>query len=317
MPKKNHPLTESIEDIPISQEGSRPFLPWIMGLFTLFLVVVLACTLSMGGTFLRWNHQLTNKFTIEIPNVTVVSPEDQHPQQDLTQAHPNPLPTMLQSVMDVLKTYPSIVKAEVVEQDHLLNLVKPLIGNVELLGDLQLPILVDMETLSSADFPLDDLRQKLKPISDLIRVEPHARWQQTLYTFGKAIRTLSYAMMAFIVAMIFVVVGFVTRSAVSAYESQINVLRLMGAKNSYIAGHFQRHTFMHCLKGGGVGALLALPIVYSLSVFAKTLGLTDLFKDIISAELLILCAALPVCLAILSLVVSRITVVRTLAHLEH
>jgi hypothetical protein len=66
-----------------------------------------------------------------------------------------------------------------------------------------------------------------------------------------------------------------------------------------------------------VGALLALPIVYSLSVFAKTLGLTDLFKDIISAELLILCAALPVCLAILSLVVSRITVVRTLAHLEH
>jgi cell division transport system permease protein len=311
MSKKNNTV-DFIEDIPISQEGKRPFLPWIMGLFTLFLVVVLACTLSLGGTFLRWNQQLTNKFTIEIPNVTII----QNP-TDAADSHQNLPSTAVQAVMEILKTYPSIIKAEVVEQDRLLNLIKPLIGNIELLNDLQLPILVDMETLSSADFPVQELREKLKPISELIRVEPHARWQQTLYTFGKGIQTLSFGMMTFVIMMIFLVVGFVTRSSLATYEPQINVLRLMGAKNSYIAGHFQKHTFLHCLKGGGLGALAALPMVYGISFFAKKIGLPELFKDIISLELLILCAALPLSLAVLSIIVSRITIVRTLARLEY
>jgi cell division transport system permease protein len=312
MRKKRHFLPHAIEDIPISQEGTSPFFPWVMGLFTLFLAVILACTLSVGGTFLRWNQELTNKFTIEIPNITVV----QSTALDSNQMTEQAFPSILQSVMDVLKTYPNIVKAEVVEQEHLLALIKPLIGNIELLGNLQLPILVDMETLSSSDFPLTELQEKLKTISDLIRIEPHIRWQQTLYTFGKATQALSYAMMAFIMSIIFIVVAFVTRSILSTYEPQINVLRLMGAKNSYIAKHFQKYTFMHCLKGGSMGALGALPVVFGLSFFAKKLGL-EIFKDIFSLKLILLCALLPVCLAILSLIVSRITVIRTLVQLEH
>lgn len=311
MGKKQNFLPDTIEDIPLSHEGTRSFLPWVMGLFTLFLAVILACTLCMGGSFLRWNQELTNKFTIEIPNVTVVQSANL-PQGNQVSEHD--LPHMLQSVMDMLKTYPSIVKAEVVEQEHLLGLIKPLIANVELLGNLQLPILVDMETLSS-DFPINELREKLKTISALIRIEPHARWQQTLYTFGNAIQTLSYTMMAFVVGIIFVVVSFVTRSTLSTYEPQINVLRLMGAKNSYIARHFQKNTFIHCIKGGGIGSLASLPIVFALSFFTKKLGL-EIFKDIFSLEFVFLCALFPICLAVLSLIVSRITVIRTLTQLE-
>ena len=48
-------------------------------------------------------------------------------------------------------------------------------------------------------------------------------------------------------------VAFATRGAMATNRPVIEVLHFVGAKNSYIAGHFQRHFLALGLRGGAIG----------------------------------------------------------------
>ena len=53
-------------------------------------------------------------------------------------------------------------------------------------------------------------------------------------------------------------VTFATRGAMATNRQVIEVLHFIGAKNGFIAGHFQRHFLLLGLKGGAIGGGLAL-----------------------------------------------------------
>ncbi|NBT86001.1 MAG: hypothetical protein EBT45_05840, partial [Alphaproteobacteria bacterium] len=55
---------KGIQDIPMTQEAGRQYLPWIIGLLILLLLLVFSCASSVGGTLLRWYGGLNNKITI-------------------------------------------------------------------------------------------------------------------------------------------------------------------------------------------------------------------------------------------------------------
>jgi cell division transport system permease protein len=53
-------------------------------------------------------------------------------------------------------------------------------------------------------------------------------------------------------------VTFATRGVMATNRQVIEVLHFIGAKNSFIAGHFQRHFLLLGLQGGAIGGGLAL-----------------------------------------------------------
>jgi cell division transport system permease protein len=55
-------------------------------------------------------------------------------------------------------------------------------------------------------------------------------------------------------------VSFATRGAMAANRSVIEVLHFIGAKNNFIAGHFQRRFLILGLQGGAIGGGLALAL---------------------------------------------------------
>src|SRR6202140_5749919 len=63
-------------------------------------------------------------------------------------------------------------------------------------------------------------------------------------------------------------VTFATRGAMATNRQVIEVLHFIGAKNSFIAGHFQRHFLLLGLKGGAIGGGLAL-LLFGLIDFAN------------------------------------------------
>ena len=55
-------------------------------------------------------------------------------------------------------------------------------------------------------------------------------------------------------------VTFATNAAMAANRPVIEVLHLIGAKDAFIAGHFQRHFLKLGLKGGAIGGGAALAL---------------------------------------------------------
>ena len=294
--------SKHIQEIPAAQESGKQYLPWIIGLLVLLLLLVLACATSIGGTLLRWHGSAdNNKMTIEIPTI----------EAGTTTASP-----AVQQVMGILQSIPGIQRAEIVDGDRLLSLLKPWVGQIDLLRDLQLPALIDIDLDPSIPLDMTILTQQLREISAGIRVEPHARWHQMFVSLGQAIKSLSYVIIGFIICSIFVVISLITKSSLSTNRETIDVLRLMGAKNTYVAKQFQIQAFKTCFQGGIIGVFFALPIIYFLSWFSGYLGIPEIFKNMITPEIMVTFVCLPFIVSILSMIVSRLTVLRTLARMD-
>ena len=63
-------------------------------------------------------------------------------------------------------------------------------------------------------------------------------------------------------------VTFATRGAMATNRPVIEVLHLIGAKDNFIAGHFQRHFLQLGLKGGLIGGGSAIAL-FALAEFAS------------------------------------------------
>ncbi|NBT86076.1 MAG: FtsX-like permease family protein, partial [Alphaproteobacteria bacterium] len=222
----------------------------------------------------------------------------------------------VQQVLSFVRNIPGVLRAEVVEAEHLLSLLQPWIGQTDLLKDLQMPILIDLDIDPNVVIDYENIKQYLKSISGGIRFEAHTRWQHMLTVLGQAIKTLSYVIVGFILGTIFIVISLITKSSLAAHKENIDVLRLMGAKNSYVASQFQAQAFKACFQGGLIGIFFALPILYFLSWLAQYLGIPEIFKDMPSPEVVGAIFVLPFIVSLFSTLVSRFTVLRTLARMD-
>lgn len=310
---------KGIQDIQMTQEAGRQYLPWVIGLLILLLLLVFACASSVGGTLLRWHGGLNNKITIEIPFSETSFSGAQKQDSSAPDRAPTEmarLSTPVQQVLSFVRNIPGILRAEVVDGEHLLALLQPWVGQTELLKDLQMPVLIDLEVDPNVVIDYENIKQYLKSISGGIRFEAHTRWQQMLTVLGQAIKTLSYAIVGFILGTIFIVISLITKSSLATHKENIDILRLMGARNSYLASQFQSQAFKACFQGGLIGILFALPILYFLSWLAQYLGLPEIFKDLPSSEVVAAIFILPFIVSIFSMLISRFTVLRTLKRMD-
>ena len=76
---------------------------------------------------------------------------------------------------------------------------------------------------------------------------------------GTAVGT-GIAVLALMLAATMLSVGFATRGAMATNKTVIEVLHLVGAKNGFIARHFQSHFLLLGLQGGAIGGGAAMAL---------------------------------------------------------
>jgi cell division transport system permease protein len=76
------------------------------------------------------------------------------------------------------------------------------------------------------------------------------------------------AVLALMIAATVLSVTFATRAAMATNRPVIEVLHLIGAKDNFIAGHFQRHFLLLGLKGGVIGGGGAM-LLFALTDFGR------------------------------------------------
>ena len=130
-----------------------------------------------------------------------------------------------------------------------------------MLDDLPVPriIVVRLEADAGAR-PCRSCARRLRPSVPAASLDDHRNFVERMRAMANAAVIGGIAVLALVLLATVLSVMFATRGAMAANRDVIEVLHFIGAKNGFIAGHFQRRFLLLGLKGGAIGGGCALAL---------------------------------------------------------
>ena len=222
--------------------GSGIFLGWVIASM-IYLALFSASGVMLSHTFFdSWRSSNNDVVTLQVP-------------QAGHRVETKVVESRLESILKVLNTIPEIRKIRVLERQEIHALLKPWV-EPKALNEISLPAVVEM-SLSNVD-RLPELRTVLKKIAPDILIEDHSKWLSNTLEAMAGIEQL--LMMIFVIVMLVAIVSvaFTVFSQLSVNKEVIEVMRLIGAKNSFIAKKFQKQVFIISVPASITGSALAV-----------------------------------------------------------
>jgi cell division transport system permease protein len=290
--------SQTINDIPIGQDVSSRYVCWIVGLMVFLLSLVFVGSISLSSSLSQWNLSSSGRITIELPLHGVQNPE-----------------SLIETILSTLQRIPGVASVKLVNNQEVLKLLQPWVGQVNLLQDLTLPALIDVDMKPEIPPNVPEITAVLRQFAHGIRIEEHNQWQHMFEKLRLSLEIIAYLFISLIAITVMVTITLITRSSLATHASIIDVLRLVGANNSYIAAKFQRRAFWLALKGGLWGVIIALPTLFLLNWLSLHLGVSEALKPTLSIPLLLAILSLPFVVGGISLLAARLSVLRTLSRL--
>jgi len=277
-------------------------------IFILTFIVSLTVGLVLFGSAAtaRWQVLLSSEVTVQLRPQTGRAIE-----ADLNRA------------AEYLKQVQGVTKVRIYSQDETLRMLEPWLGPASSLGGLSIPRMIAVEINPDVPPDIQVVAQQLaKEIPGMV-VDDHRSWTRRLTKLGNTLVVASALGLVLFLTATALAIVFATRGAMVGNREIIEVFYFMGADDRYIARVFQGHFFSLGLRGGILGACLALIILGALRfMIAGSDGLKDVFgfgavDPLSSVGLAIIIAILAVALFVsfLASVVSRLTVHSTLGRL--
>jgi len=222
-------------------------------------VFALALSLATGRLADRWGAELARSSTIRIS-----APEGEMTRQT-------------EAVLRVLETTRGVASARALDDAEQQALLEPWFGPDLPIDALPVPRLVEViET--EAGYDADGLRLRLAAEAPGAVLDDHTRWRRPLVRAADRLRLLGWASLALIAATTAAMITLAAHAALAANAQVIGVLRLVGARDAYIARAFERRFTLRALAGAAVGtglgvvAILALPPAQGEGGFLTGLG---------------------------------------------
>jgi len=286
-------------DLPLDNDAHSHFLPWLIAFMVFLAVLAIGGILVLNATAARWDQGVGGTLTVQI-----AATED--PARDQNN---------LQEVLNVIAAASGIERYVIIEEEHMMTLLEPWLGSSANVNDLPLPKLIDVGLADEAQFDLKDFTRTLQARVPDATVDDHRIWLQRLVNLIRTVEFIAMAILVFIALATMGTVIFTTRTGLSIHKEAIEVLHLIGAQDSYIAGQFAARAMMLGLKGGLIGMALGLPALYLVGSLAESLeeaALPDLSFGPIEWAIF---AIIPLCVAGLAMTTARSTVLRSLARM--
>lgn len=206
---------------------------------TFLAVFAMALSLASGRLADRWGDALARSATIRIS-----APAGQ-------------MDAQTRAVLDVLATTPGIERARAMTDAEQRALLEPWFGPDLPLDALPIPRLIEV-TEDSDGYDSEGLRQRLAAEAPGAVLDDHTRWRKPLALAAGRLRLLGLTSILLIGATMAAMISLAANAALSANAQVIRVLRLVGARDAYIARAFVRRFTLRTLTGSAFGAFLGL-----------------------------------------------------------
>jgi cell division transport system permease protein len=160
----------------------------------------------------------------------------------------------------IARAAPGVAEVRPYSRAETMQLLEPWLGTGLPLDDLPVPRVIVVRIASGAAPDLAQLRQALGDEIAGASLDDHRGFVARMRAMSGAVLAGGIGVLLLVFAATVLSVTFATRAAIATNRPVIEVLHLIGAKDGFIAGHFQRHFLRLGLQGGliGGGAAIAL-----------------------------------------------------------
>jgi cell division transport system permease protein len=159
---------------------------------------------------------------------------------------------------DIAAAIPGIAGVRPYTKVESARLLEPWLGAGLALDDLPVPRLIVVRIDGAPD--LVALRKALSERVPGASLDDHRGWVDRMRTMAGTAVAGGIAVLLLVLAATMLSVTFATRGAMATNRPIIEVLHFVGAKDSFIAGQFQRHFLLLGLKGGAIGGIAAMAL---------------------------------------------------------
>ncbi|MGH1577306.1 cell division protein FtsX [Planktotalea sp.] len=230
------------------------------GAMAFLVVFALALSLASGRLASRWSDELARSATVRIS-----APLEQ-------------MVAQTEAALNVLRTTEGVQSARALTLEQQRELLAPWFGPELPLETLPLPQIIEIVETSDG-FDSNGLRLRLAGEVPGAVLDNHARWRAPLVSAAGSLRLLGWLSILLIALATGAMITLAANAALAANAQVIAVMRLVGARDSYIARAFVRRFTLRALIGSATGtfigalALMLLPSASSEGGFLTGLGL--------------------------------------------
>ena len=197
-------------------------------------VFALALSLATERLADRWSNALARTSTIRIS-----APEGQQKVQ-------------VKAVLSILETTPGIASSRALASEEQQQLLEPWFGPDLPLSDLPIPRLVEIVE-TPAGYDPENLRLRLSAEAPGAVLDDHTRWRRPLIAAADRLRFFGLLSLVLIAGSMAAMITLAAQAALAANGQVIRVLRLVGARDVYIARAFVTRFTARAFVGSLVG----------------------------------------------------------------
>ena len=235
-------------------------------LVSVIAIMTFLASLTLGAVMLvvaaaaEWQSDVSREVTIQ---VRLTAGKD--------------LDASVQRAVEIARAAPGVAAVLPYSKEESSRLLEPWLGSGAILESLPVPRLIVVRIAPDRPPDFAALRAALAAEVPGASLDDHRSFSDRLRAMADTAIAIGLAIFSLVLAATVLSVSFATQGAMATNRSTVEVLHLIGAKDSYIAGEFQRHFLLLGLKGGAIGggAAIALFILLGIlgrSVFDQTAG---------------------------------------------
>ena len=256
---KNEPLITRKQELPLKDNSTTLFLKVMISIAVFLFAVTLAGVLSINSMLNAWNNSILGSLTVQIMPVNNINQEKAR------------LETLEQQkkAVDFLKKLPEAEQVSTLNDAQLQNLLQPWLGDGIDISELPTPRLIDVKLKKGAEIDFAKLAAKLAEVSPLASLDNHKLWLDKLEKVADGLKMLAMSILVLVIAITSGAIFYTTQTNLGLHKNIIEILHVMGAKDTYVAQQYAKRDAMLGFVGGCIGLFFAVPTIFMIAGLAE------------------------------------------------
>lgn len=247
------------QEVPLHDDNSNVFLQIMVCIAVFLFGVTLAGVLAVNAMLNSWNESILGSFTVQIMPIVEEN-------SDITQAE---ILRQQSIAVEFLKQWPGVERVTPLSDKNLTSLVQPWLGDGIEISDLPIPRLIDVKVKKGVDIDFFKITESLAEEVPLASIDNHKMWLDKLIKFATSLKLLAFVVLVLVVVVTSGAIFYCTRTSLGLHRYVIEILHIMGAKDTYVAQQYAGKTAFLGFVGGMYGLVLAIPTIFVISKLAK------------------------------------------------
>ena len=247
------------QELPLKGEQTTLFLQIMISIAVFIFAITLSGVLAINAMLHNWNQSILGSLTVQIMPVNDTNREKAMAE---TLAYQD-------KAVDFLKTVDGVLKVTPLPEVQLQKLIRPWLGDGVNLENLPMPRIIDVKISTDAEIDFAKLAQDLAQASPLASLDNHKLWLTKLIQFADGLKALAMSILVLVIGITSGAIFYTTQMSLGLHRHIIEILHIMGAKDTYVAQQYAKRMAFLGLAGGIVGLFFAIPTIFFIGSLAK------------------------------------------------